>query len=57
MLAVNSVPSKKEERLEDAIDNYYSFVDSYSSSDHIKECEQMYDDIVKAKENFQLTNK
>ena len=57
MLAINSVPSKKEDRLEDAIDNYYSFVDSYSSSKHIKECEQMYDAIVKAKENFQLTKK
>ncbi len=42
LLAMNSVASKKEERLNTTIDNYHRFVDSYSNSRFINEAEGFY---------------
>jgi len=47
LLAVNSIESKKEERLNNTIENYHKFVDSYSDSEYIKEAEKFYEDAVR----------
>ena len=55
-LAINSIFDKKEERIEDVIDTYYTFVDRYGSSEYLKECEVMYNKAVEEREKFQTTN-
>lgn len=42
LLAINSIESKKEERLNQTIENYHKFVDSYSDSKYIKDAESYY---------------
>ena len=46
-LAINSIESKKEERLQQTIENYHNFVDSYSDSEYIKEAEKFYENAVR----------
>ena len=41
-LAINSIVSKKQERLEDAIKAYHIFVDSYPKSKWINEAENLF---------------
>lgn len=41
-LAINSVPSKAEERLRDAIDEYYGFKNEFPESLYMKEAEQIF---------------
>jgi len=43
LLAVNSVKSKKQERMSSALDEYFTFVDEYPDSEHIKEAEKFYE--------------
>ena len=56
LLAINSVLSKKEERMDDVIDSYYTFVDQYSSSQYIKEAQSMYDRVIQEKEKNEQIN-
>ncbi len=42
LLAMNSVTSKKVDRLNDTIDNYHRFVDAYADSRFINEAETFY---------------
>jgi outer membrane protein assembly factor BamD len=42
LLAVNSVPEKKRERLSSALDEYFTFVDEYPESKFRKEVERYY---------------
>ena len=41
-LAINSIESKKEERLLDTIESYHKFADSYGESLKLKEAERWY---------------
>lgn len=50
LLAVNSILSKKEERIEDTIKSYVKFVDSFPKSSKIKEAESIYEGALKEKE-------
>jgi outer membrane protein assembly factor BamD len=47
LLAINSVDSKKEERLSATIENYHKFVDSYAESKFLKEAEDYYADAIR----------
>jgi outer membrane protein assembly factor BamD len=42
LLAEQSIESKKNERYQLSIDNYYKFVDKYPTSELAKECENIY---------------
>jgi len=46
---LNSVDSKKEERWQDAEDEYYSFKTEYPNSKHLTQLEKVYKDIQKRK--------
>jgi len=41
-LATRSVEEKKELRLSDALDEYFTFVDEYPNSEHRKDAEKFY---------------
>lgn len=45
-LAVNSIESKKKERLQNAIDTYHTFVDYFADSQYLKEAESLYDRVL-----------
>ncbi|WP_075603057.1 outer membrane protein assembly factor BamD [Saccharicrinis aurantiacus] len=45
--AVKSVDKKKEERMRDAVDEYYSFVNEFPESDYMKKAVKMFDDASK----------
>ncbi|SHJ71649.1 Beta-barrel assembly machine subunit BamD [Tangfeifania diversioriginum] len=45
LLAMNSVEEKKEERLSDALDEYFAFVDEFSESEHRKEADKFYEEV------------
>ena len=47
LLAVNSVDEKKRERLSSALDEYFTFVDEYPESKHLKEVERYHSTTVK----------
>lgn len=47
LLAVNSIESKKEERLTNTIENYHKFVDKYKDSKYIKDAESYYVDALR----------
>lgn len=51
-LAVNSIPSKKPERLDGAIENYVKFVDLYPKSSYISRAESIYNSCRRLKENL-----
>ena len=42
LLAENSVPSKKKERFQSAVDEYYSFIGEFPQSKWAKDAQQMY---------------
>jgi outer membrane protein assembly factor BamD len=44
LLAIRSVEEKKEERLTDALDEYFTFVDEFPESEHRKEAEKFYEE-------------
>lgn len=44
LLAVNSIPSKKTERFEKAVQTYYAFIDRFPKSVFLKEAESIYTD-------------
>ncbi len=47
LLAVNSVEEKKRERLSSALDEYFTFVDEYPESKHVKEVEKYHSTVAK----------
>lgn len=47
LLAIKSIDTKKEERLNDTIENYHKFVDSYGESAYVKEAEVFYANAVR----------
>lgn len=46
--AVNSVEEKIEERYRNTVDEYYSFVNDFPESDHLREAKRMFEDSQKA---------
>jgi outer membrane protein assembly factor BamD len=51
-LAINSIPSKKEERLDGAIENYVKFLDLYPNSSYLSRAENIYSNSKRLKENI-----
>lgn len=51
-LAINSIYSKKEERLDGAIENYVKFLDLYPNSSYISRAETIYDNSKRLKEKL-----
>ncbi len=47
LLAINSVQEKKEERLSNALDEYFTFVDEFPESGHRKEADKFYETTAK----------
>lgn len=47
LLAVNSIDEKKEERLTNALDEYFTFVDEYPESQYRKEVDKFYETTAK----------
>ena len=43
LLAENSVPAKKKERYQSAVDEYYSFIGEFPQSQYSKDAQRMYD--------------
>jgi outer membrane protein assembly factor BamD len=52
LLALNSIPSKKEERLDGAIENYVKFLDLYPNSSYLSRAESVYNSSKRIKENL-----
>lgn len=52
LLASNSVPSKKEERLNGVLENYVKFVDLYPKSSYLSRAESIYNNTKRLKEKF-----
>lgn len=46
-LAIRSVEEKKELRLSDALDEYFTFVDEYPQSSHLKDAQKYYEETAK----------
>lgn len=55
-LAINSVESKKEQRIRDTIASYIKFADEFPKSDYMKEAENLYENILKEKESLSIIN-
>lgn len=51
-LALNSIQSKKEERLNSAIENYVKFLDLYPNSSYISRAESIYNNSKRLKEKL-----
>ena len=47
LLAIKSIEEKKEQRLSEALDEYFTFVDEYPDSEHRKEAEKFYETTAK----------
>ncbi len=47
LLAIKSIEEKKEQRLSDALDEYFTFVDEFPESKHLKEAQKYYDTTAK----------
>ena len=56
LLAINSIETKKEERLKAAIDAYQSFVDVFPKSSYLGEAESIYESALKMKEKLKIKN-
>ena len=59
LLAVNSVADKQEERLSNALDEYFAFIDEFPESEHKKEVEKFYEttaELLNYKEEQSNTN-
>lgn len=51
LLSINSVDDKKNERIEQAMKAYVTFVDRFPQSKYLREAESMYDSLTKRKED------
>ena len=47
LLAMRSVPEKKEQRLSDALDEYFTFVDEFPDSEYRKDADKFYKETAK----------
>jgi outer membrane protein assembly factor BamD len=47
LLAENSIQEKKEDRLNAALDEYYTFIDDYPKSEHRKEADKFFNNTKK----------
>ncbi len=56
LLAENSIKQKKLERIDDTIDAYYTFVDSYKESKYLKEAHLIFTKMSEAKNEIKLEN-
>jgi outer membrane protein assembly factor BamD len=56
LLAEKSVESKRKERLQSAIDEYFSFSSEFPESEHFKEAERMYKSTQKILESYSTNN-
>ncbi len=52
LLAANSIESKQRERYQNAVDEYYSFISEYPSSEYMNEAKKMYDTLMKVLQNL-----
>jgi outer membrane protein assembly factor BamD len=52
LLAINSIPTKKMERLDGGIESYLKFVDLYPKSEFLARVEEVYSNCLKEKENI-----
>lgn len=52
LLAINSIYSKKEERLDGAIENYIKFLDLYPKSSYLSDAEKIYSNCKRLKQNL-----
>lgn len=48
LLADNSVPQKKKERFQSAVDEYYTLIGEYPETQYLKEAKRMYEQSMKA---------
>ena len=55
-LALNSVESKKSERIDNAIKAYITFVDSFSGSKYLKKAEDYYQELLIEKQKQEEKN-
>jgi outer membrane protein assembly factor BamD len=51
-LAINSIESKKEQRIKDTIASYIKFADEFPKSDYLREAENLYENILKEKQKI-----
>jgi len=51
LLAVNSIESKKAERYQETVNEYYAFIDEFPDNKNSKEIEKMYEQSIKHLEN------
>ena len=56
LLAINSIPAKKEERFKETIKSYTTFVDLFAKSKYINQAENYYDSSIKELEKLKITN-
>lgn len=56
LLAENSIKQKKLERIDDTIDAYYTFVDSYKESKYSKEAQTIFTKMSEMKNEIKLDN-
>lgn len=54
-LALNSIESKKEQRIKDTITSYIKFADEFPKSDYLREAENLYENILKEKQKLNST--
>ncbi len=52
LLAINSIPSKQNERLQNAMENYVKFVDIYPNSSYLSRAETVYNNCKKIKDKL-----
>ncbi len=54
LLTVNSIDSKRAERLRSTVDSYLKFVDKYPNSQYLKEAGAVYDLALKLKDKYKI---
>ena len=54
LLTINSIDSKKPERLKSTFDSYLKFVDKYPQSTYLKDAESIYDSALKLKQKLKI---
>jgi len=54
LLAINSIETKKEERLTATINTYLKFIDKYPKSSYLKDAESMYTSALKIKQRIKI---
>lgn len=54
-LTINSIESKKEQRIKDTIASYIKFADEFPKSSYLREAENLYENILKEKQKLAVT--